>query len=82
MFERLQRVFREALEDQSLEITKDTTQKDISEWDSMFQVTLIMTIENEFSVRLSAKEASELVSVRAILGSLEAKSLYARQTVG
>jgi acyl carrier protein len=80
LFERVQRVFRETLDDNSLKITKDTTQIDLSEWDSKFQVTLIMAIENEFDVRLSAKDASQLVSVSAILDLLETKGLEAQRT--
>lgn len=80
LFERVQRVFRETLDDNSLRITKDTTQIDLSEWDSKFQVTLIMAIENEFDVRLSAKDASQLVSVCAILDLLESKGLEAQRT--
>jgi acyl carrier protein len=80
LFERVQRVFRETLDDNSLRITKDTTQIDLLEWDSKFQVTLIMAIENEFDVRLSAKDASQLVSVCAILDLLESKGLEAQRT--
>lgn len=77
LFERLQRVFRDTLDDQSLKITKGTSQADISEWDSMFQITLIMAIEKEFGVRLTAKDAGQLVSVRAILDFLESRNLQA-----
>lgn len=80
LFERVQRVFRETLDDNSLRITKDTTQIDLLEWDSKFQVTLIMAIENEFDVHLSAKDASQLVSVCAILDLLESKGLEAQRT--
>jgi acyl carrier protein len=75
LLERLRRVFHEALDDDSLKITKDTTQTDLLEWDSMFQITLTLAIENEFGVRFSAKDASQLISVRAILDLLEAKNV-------
>lgn len=75
LFERLQRVFRETLDDHSMKITKNTTQVDILEWDSMFQIILIMGIEREFGVRLTAKDISRLVSVRIILDFLETKGL-------
>ena len=77
LLERLQGVFRETLDDRSLKITKETAQADISEWDSMFQITLIMAIEKQFDVRLTAREASQLVSVRAILDFLKAKNAQA-----
>lgn len=77
LLERLQGVFRETLDDRSLKITKETAQADISEWDSMFQITLIMAIEKQFGVRLTAREASKLVSVRAILEFLKTRNVQA-----
>jgi acyl carrier protein len=75
LLERVQRVFHDALDDDSLEITKATTQAHLPEWDSMFQVTLTLAIEKEFGVRFSAKDASQLVSVQAILDLLETKNV-------
>jgi acyl carrier protein len=75
LLERVQRVFHEALDDDSLEITKDTRQADLQEWDSLFQITLILAIEKEFGVRFGAKDASQLVSVHAILDLLETKNV-------
>ncbi|MGB2675992.1 MAG: acyl carrier protein [Candidatus Acidiferrum sp.] len=75
LLERVQRVYHEALDDDSLEITKDTRQADLQEWDSLFQITLILAIEKEFGVRFSAKDASQLVSVHAILDLLETKNV-------
>jgi acyl carrier protein len=73
LIERLQQVFRETLNDRSMKITEDTAQPDIPEWESLSQVTLIMAIEREFNIRLTARDASQLVSVRSILDFLEAR---------
>jgi acyl carrier protein len=75
LLDRVQRVFHEALDDYSLEITKDTTQADLLEWDSIFQITLTLAIEKEFGVRFSAKDAIQVVSVHAILDLLETKNV-------
>ncbi len=74
LIERLQQVFRETLNDRLMKITEDTTQPDIPEWESLTQVTLnLMAIEREFDIRLTAKDASRLVSVRSILDFLETR---------
>ena len=73
---RVQGIFREVLDDDSLEITPETTKENIAQWDSMFQVTLILAIEREFKVRFSAREAASLITVRGILDQLQARNAH------
>jgi acyl carrier protein len=80
LFERLQTIFREILDNDRLRITAATTQAQTLEWDSLAQVALVMAIENEFQVSFTAREASTLVSVRAIADLIEAKNLQAQET--
>jgi acyl carrier protein len=70
----LQRVFQEVLEKDTLQITPETEQIDIPEWDSIAQVTMIWSIEKEFGIRFSAREASGLISVEAIVEAILAKT--------
>ena len=72
--DRLQEIFRDVLDRPSLRITPDTAQAHLPEWDSMAQVHLILSIEQEFRLRLTAREASEMVSVGAILDLIVAKA--------
>ncbi len=71
--ERVQRVLKDMLLNDSLVITEDTKLDGIPEWDSMLHVTLVMALEREFDIRLNAREASQLVVMRRILDLLEAK---------
>ena len=73
LMERVRCVLKDLFLDDALVITEDTKLADIPEWDSMLHVTLVMTIEREFSVRLNAKEVSQTVAIRPILDLLEAK---------
>jgi acyl carrier protein len=73
MLERVRRVLRDTFVDDRLVITEDTKLADISEWDSELHVTLILALEQEFDVRLTAKEASQSVAIRPILDLLESK---------
>lgn len=73
LLDRIRRVLQDTFLDNRLIVTEDTKLADIPQWDSMLHVTLIMAIENEFSVRLNAKEASQSVAIRPILDLLERK---------
>jgi acyl carrier protein len=70
---RVRRVLKDVFLDDGLVIVEDTKLSDLAEWDSMLHVTLIMALENEFKVRLNAKEASQSVAIRPILDLLEIK---------
>jgi acyl carrier protein len=74
LLDRVRRVLKETFLNDGLIITEDTKLADIPEWDSMLHVTLIMALENEFNVRLNAKEASLSVAIRPILDLLETKA--------
>lgn len=74
LLDRVRRVLRDIFLDDDLVITEDTQLGDIPQWDSMLHVTLILALEDEFKVRLNAKEASQSVAVRPILNLLETKN--------
>ena len=78
MLDQLQQIFREVMDKCDLRITAETRQAQLLEWDSLAQVSLIMAIEKEFDVYFTAKEASGLVSVRAIVDLIEAKTSQAK----
>jgi acyl carrier protein len=77
MMERLQKIFREVLDNERLRITAETTQTHVPEWDSLAQVALIMAIEKEFQLSFTARETSSMVSVRAIADLIQTKSAQA-----
>jgi acyl carrier protein len=73
-FIRLQRIFREVLEDEALQLRVDHSQHNLSGWDSFAQVRLIIGIEEEFGVKFSIDEVAETRSVSELLRLIEAKS--------
>lgn len=73
LYDRLNRVFQEVFEDDDIKITNDTTANDIEGWDSLMQITLVVAIEKEFSIRLNAAEVGKLENVGAMLKLIEAK---------
>jgi acyl carrier protein len=60
---RMTRVFREVFDDDALELTDSTSAADIDAWDSLMHITLVLAVEREFSIRLSAAEAGLLKNV-------------------
>ena len=65
--DRLNRVFRDVFDDEAIEIFDAMTAKDISDWDSLMHITLIVAVEKEFGIRLNAAEVGKLANVGALL---------------
>jgi acyl carrier protein len=70
---RLTRVFREVFDDDALELTDATSAEDIDAWDSLMHITLVLAVEREFGVRLSAAEAGLLKNVGELLALVVAR---------
>jgi acyl carrier protein len=73
--DRLQAVFRNVFDDDSIVITDATTANDIEGWDSLSHVTLVLALEREFGVKIKPEAAAEVENVgqfRKLLASLSA----------
>jgi acyl carrier protein len=73
-FIRLQRIFREVLEDEALQLSPEHSQRNLPNWDSFAQVKLIIGLEEEFDVKFSIDEAAETKSVDGLLRLVRAKT--------
>ncbi len=52
VFDRLNRVFRDVFDDETIRVTPNTTADDIDDWDSLEHITLISAVEREVRGRL------------------------------
>lgn len=71
---RLNRVFQETFDDESIEIFDDMTADDIDEWDSLMHITLVVATEKEFGLQLDASEVGQLKDVGAMLNILQERA--------
>lgn len=63
IFERLNEVFRDVFDDDSITVNESTTAEDIEDWDSLNHITLIDAVESEFGVRFTMGEVSGMKNV-------------------
>jgi acyl carrier protein len=61
--QRLNQVFQDVFDDDSIEIFDDMTAADLDEWDSLSHITLVLAVEKEFGLRLSAAQVGNLKNV-------------------
>ena len=63
VFDRLNRVFREVFDDETIRVTPKTTADDIADWDSLEHITLISAVEREFRMKFKMGEISSMKNV-------------------
>jgi acyl carrier protein len=72
--QRLQAVFREFFDDDSLQLRDGMTFSDIDGWDSLAHMNLINALEAEFGLKFSVRELMRMKSVGTIRQVLTAKA--------
>ncbi|MCR5210084.1 MAG: acyl carrier protein [Lachnospiraceae bacterium] len=60
-------VFHEVFDDDSIVVTETTTAKDIEDWDSLMHITLVSEIENAFGFKFKMKDVVGMKDVGEML---------------
>ena len=63
IYSRLNEVFREVFDDDSITVDENTTAADIEDCDSLIHITLIDAVESEFKIRFTMGEVSGMKNV-------------------
>ncbi|MFA6829132.1 MAG: acyl carrier protein [Bacilli bacterium] len=67
IFERLEKVFREVFDDETIKLTKETPSSDVEGWDSLSHLLLIQSVEDEFSFSFEMKDIVSMENVGAMI---------------
>ena len=73
IYSRLNKVFRDVFDDDSIVITADTTADDIEDWDSIEHITLIGAVEDEFGMKFKMGEVSGMNNVGEMMKIIAAR---------
>ena len=71
--EKLQEIFRDLFDDETIELFDEMTAEDIEDWDSLAPINLIADIERSFGVRFSTKEVTGTKNVGEFIRVIESK---------
>lgn len=69
LYQRLNTVFQDVFDDESIEVSADTTADDIEDWDSLEHINLVAAVEKEFAIKfsmgqiVSMKNVGEMVNI-------------------
>ncbi len=73
IFDRVQSIFQDIFDDDSIMISLDTSADDIEDWDSLNHINLVSTIEQEFKVRFTLVELISLNDVGEMIDLISEK---------
>jgi len=63
IFERLNQVFRDVFDDETIEVGEQTTADEIEDWDSFEHINLILAVEQEFGISFPMGKAQTMKNV-------------------
>lgn len=63
VFEKLNEVFRDVFDDESITVTDATTANDIDDWDSLEHINLLAAIEQEFGMKFNMGQVVSMKNV-------------------
>lgn len=67
----LQEIARRVFENKDIALSRKTTAADVSEWDSVSHITLVLAVESEFGMRFGVAEIGSLENVGAFVDLIE-----------
>lgn len=74
IYTRLNKVFQDVFDDDSIRVRPTTTANDIEDWDSLEHITLISAVEREFRMKFKMGEISSMKNVGEMAAIIEARA--------
>lgn len=62
-YSKLNEVFRDVFDDESIEVNDATTANDIEDWDSLEHINLVVAVEKCFGIKFNMGEVAKLKNV-------------------
>jgi len=72
--ERLNHAFRDVFDEDDISVTDDTTAADVEGWDSLSHITLVLAVEREFRIKMTAAEVGALKNVGQMIVLITARA--------
>lgn len=74
IYDKLQGVFCDVFDVDSIQLKPDLTAADVDEWDSLSHIRLMVAIEEEFGISFTSNEISSFKNVGELVAAIENKS--------
>lgn len=73
ILKRLTPIFQDIFDDETIIVTRETSAKNIEDWDSFSQIRLVAAIEKDFKVKFKVGELNSLHNVGEMIDVISKK---------
>ena len=73
LIQRVEAIFKDVLDDDSIVLDETTTANDVEGWDSLTHIQLIVAIEKHYKIKFSSKEILSWKDVGEMLNAILSK---------
>lgn len=73
IYARLTGIFREVFDDETIEPIGEMTAADVPEWDSLSNIRLVVSVEEEFGIQFSTGQVAGLKNVAEFVTVIQEK---------
>ncbi len=74
IYEKLNKVFRDVFDDDTITVGPKTTANDIEDWDSLEHITLMTAVQKAFKVKFTMGEISSMKNVGEMVKIIAARA--------
>jgi len=71
--DKLNAIFRDVLDNETIQLKPETTAADIEEWDSLSHMMLMAEIEKQFRIKFTSSEITKFRDVGDLVNSITGK---------
>ncbi|MCR5398875.1 MAG: acyl carrier protein [Lachnospiraceae bacterium] len=68
IYEKLNEIFRDIFDDESIEVSPQTNSDDIEDWDSLEHINLVAAVEKEFGIKFNIAQVTGMKDVGEMVG--------------
>lgn len=73
IYTRLEEIFQDVFDEDSIKVTPELSAKDVDGWDSLTHIRLILTVEKAFKIKFSTSEIGKLENVGDLVALIQAR---------
>lgn len=74
IYDKVNEVFRDVFDDDSITVNENTTANDIEDWDSLEHINLVVAIEEKFGMKFNMGEVTNMKNVGEMVDILEQRA--------
>lgn len=74
IYSRLEEIFEDVFDDDSIIVTPELSAKDVDGWDSLTHIRLLLTVEKAFKIKFSTSEIGKLENVGGLVALIKTRT--------